>query len=107
MCNPSVHDHLQVECSGRHIAESAGLVFGVPVRYVTGWQANAKGDPLKPFSRGPGTMPPRFLSLTVATRPDPKLFPPAATSGPDGPHAVLEDSGADVKPGVALVCYGG
>ena len=86
-------------------------VFGKPVLFVTGW-AEEGGRVRAPFSRGPGTAPPRFLAVVLDAAPGEVAYEAHAVRGPDGslddPFSVIELAHAYYsKRGTSITCYGG
>ena len=41
-------------------------MLGFSIVRITGWQADKDFIPMKPFGRGPGTLPPNFFAISVA-----------------------------------------
>lgn len=86
-------------------------VFGAKVLFVTGWEM--EGDRVRePFSRGPGTAPPLFLSVVVDALPANVPYREHMVRGSDG-VAVGSFSSVEAtreyyaKSGTTITCYGG
>jgi hypothetical protein len=88
-------------------------VFGQKVLYIEGWSWDPDGELRAPFTRGPGTAPPRFISVVLAANKiaDVEYVPHTAREA--NGHAIRPFSRIDVNDAyyldrdhVSITCYG-
>ncbi len=86
-------------------------VFGSKVLFLSGWEMEA-GRVRQPFSRGPGTMPPLFLSVVLDTVPGKVPYREHMVRGADGVaigsfSSIEATHEAYSKGTTTIICYGG
>lgn len=85
------------------------FVFGHRVTFVSGWQMDGD-NVIPPFFRGPGTAPPRHISISFDIPPSELAYQERRTVGADGfvsgPHSAVYAESLDLSEiGSTITCY--
>jgi len=86
-------------------------LYGKKVRFVSGWEMENDGSVKKPFERGPGTAPPRFIAVLLDANPRDVNYTARPTFNADGKlelwFSTIEQSNEYyAKSGTTITCFG-